>query len=422
MNNIISFSLKDDITKGVGPDKFGYGLYKKDHSGLYFTEETKKKLQKERDDTMRQNFDNLFTEASRAVMFRQQINDKLNKKGDSVPVEFRKKLVDLDKQYLVGDNPINYINALPKKEVHQAYVSYKQLWQEIKGKEDPLEQFSLIDGVAGPVSGLQEALIDEDKDYRDRTVIGDHSDSPLMQWVNNNKGKVAAIISAIGGLCFAITLFTHLRYGTNPISLLIFKLKDKIGDVDDAVRGTPVEAEWNQLSGEMHHMARPEDVKKTIDNLHKFSNKLKRLGGDNFSMTINFSVIEARDEVLNTLRLVFKEMPAGVPQLNQAFLAIQFKYLKERMGTYDIEALKPKVRELSEKELEECNKVLRALLGQIREYNKKPTGNRANKTEDLNKFERLMRDIGTHGKNVIAPVGLGLGAALTAKKLFGDQN
>lgn len=847
--------LKKNIKKGVGEGNFGYGLRKKDGSGLDFTEDTKKKLAKEREAFLRgkskyAQFANLFTEANRAIMFRQQIGHALMLNPKKFHPELHQKVVALDKKYMQGDDPISYLNGLDQKEIHRAYLEYKGLWMQIqqwnnthfsnqnkgyntviifrydgkakwddncmsiqlvyedgdwvindtsvsrvfnkkeveemlrhcknKQKEDakvlilanenkdlrkvlnelgynPKSLYSILPDTLkskyplltvgepgsphpnsqknmnidvsffykafGNKSSLQSLsnfafdyenirgiLMDPDDESKyegieaaiDGSPIGNKYDQ-FADWARAHRKQVAMVGAACFGLLAALQVYSYMIHGHGILYVLFKKFNKWMSarsKMDSAIKGSPLEKEWITLQKNVENARTPEENKRAVAALTKFAktlqsnikkqefsmtyeeqleqfsiksflvnpktigtvigtlttalivtklarmnarrlndtkelyekvnetadklnlaihdnqyknvlgkyksewdalykeikstpdndtrlvkqcderlnafgnkvvqelrenvkaieNELKRreeqennssnlsnfaipsqlvfAGGvltglgaaiainkmlgdyrqsvkedeeyinkmnesadkiqyifskpDNkellkdwklewdklykevkgadkhddreyleklnqrisdfgdkvikevkeraeskllevekyrtfssrLSNVINFSLITKRDDVLNSLRLVFKEMPKDAPQLDQDFLAIQSKYLKERMGSYDIEALKPKVQEMSESQLEACNTDLRALLKKIRNFNKNPIinkgprGNKLPQDDDLNKFERFVRDVGKNSRNIITPIGLGAGAALTIRKLL----
>lgn len=583
------FSLTDNIANGVGKGKFGYGLRKKDGSGLDFTKETKKKLNKEREAFMKGDnkfgqFSNLFTEANRAIMFRQQIGNRLLTNPKKFPPELHNKVVSLDKKYMKGEDPVGYLNGLEQKEIHRAYLEYKALWLQVQNWDNTHFAFD-YDNIRGILMDP-----DDDSKYDDieaslaGTTLGNKMDK-AHDWMRAHRTKVAVIASACLGLLMAIQAYSYILYGHGILFMALKKFGKWLSvqnKMDNAIKGTPYEAEWKSLKQEVYSAKTPEENKEAIAKLQKFAKMIQQSINKGFSMTyddlleetfsiksmivnpkvvgtvigslasalvltklarmnarrvsntrelyakvdetaervneimrnpshqhflgryqeewkslykeikstpdndtrlvkqcddrlntfgnkvvealkrdierikgeiqqrkddeqankiinkleeknfstrlhsiINFSLISKRDDVLNSLRLVFKEMPKDAPQLNQVFLAIQSKYFKERMGTYDIEALKPKVQAMSESSLEECNTELRGLLKEIRNFNKNPIinkgprGNKVPQDNDLNKIERLGRDIGKNARNILTPVSLGLGAVLTGKKLLG---
>lgn len=598
--------LTDNIYKGVGKGNFGYGLRKKDGSGLDFTESTKKKLAKEREaflkgDSKFGQFSNLFTEASRATMFRQQIGHLLMSNPKKFPPELHQKVVGLDKKYMQGSDPIAYLNGLDKKEIHRAYLEYKMLWLQLQqwnqrhnGKS--LEDFSIdYENIRGLLKSPEDNYgYASMKEAIEGGKLANKMDN-LEEWAIKNRKKIGLILASIAGLSVAINAYSYIIHGHSALFMAFKKFNQWLsarGQVDNAIKGTPFEQEWFSLKKEVDRAKTPAESRAAVEKLAKFASKVKNItsrrqfnmiydeGLEQFSLksmiinpkvigtvlgsltsaliltklarmnakrlentrelyakvnetadelnlvmcnpkhklvlgkyrnewdalykeikstpdndtklvkqcdnklnafgnkvvtelraeletskksdeigklmeqdsnnaikhtrvddetyireiqrgqfsahlqsVLNFSLVTKRDDVLNSLRLVFKEMPKEAPHFNQVFLAIQSKYFKERMGSYDIEALKHKVQEMSEEQLEKCNTELRALLKEIRNFNKNPIinkGPRGNKLgdNDLNKFERLMRDVGKNARNIITPVGLGLGATLTAKKLL----
>lgn len=283
---------------------------------------------------------------------------------------------------------------------------------------------------------------------------GKHADkwAKVVDWVETHRAQCRVILAALAGVIVAINVWTKLKYGRNAIYVAFKKFSDwhvAKNTLNQATAGTPLADLSEEIDNDMANAKTPEDYEAVTDKIKEliqvikknqhFSNPLSKLFSLDyieyepkfFSVDffvkyhneIDFSLIEKRDEVLNSLRLVFKEMPKDNPQLDQIFMGIQYKYLKEKLGTYDIEALKPKVQDLSEEELESCNQALRLLLKDIRTYNKDPkpqiSNNRRLPDDDLNKAERLLRDIGKNAHKAIAPVGAGLGLMLTMKNLRG---
>ena len=726
--------LKKNIKKGVGEGNFGYGLRKKDGSGLDFTKETKKKLAKEREDFLKGinkygQFSNLFTEASRAIMFRQQIGQLLTANPKKFPPELHKRLVELDKKYMQGNDPIAYLNSLTQREIHRAYLEYKMFWVQVQqwgnthdAKGNPSNfDFESIRGILmdpddeSKYEGLEDAI--------NGSPLGNKYDQ-FVDWAREHRKQVAAVGAACFGLLAALQVYSYMIHGHGILYVLFKKFNKWMSarsQMNNAIKGSPLEKEWIALQKNVENAKTPEENKQAVAALTKFAKTLQsKINKQEFSMTyedeleelfsiksflinpktvgtvigtlsaaliatklarmnakrindtrelyakinetadrfnlvmsdpkhewlvkqyknewdalykeikstpdndtrlvkqcderlnafgekvvshlkealeeakgrvsqhqqvaaleeigskgaikyrdldddgmwvresnfaisnglafaggvitgiagaiainraisgikaqmkeddeyyakieesadkiqyifmkpenkellkhykdewnklyrevknttgrtasreyleqlnkqiadfgekviaevkeraeskflevekyrafsprlqsvINFSLITKRDDVLNSLRLVFKEMPKDAPQLEQAFLIIQSKYLKEKMGSYDIEALKPKVQDLNESQLEECNTALRALLKEIRNFNKNPIinkgprGNKLPKDDDLNKIERLGRDIGKNARNILTPVSLGLGAAIAGRRLL----
>lgn len=449
--------LKKNITKGVGKGKFGYGLYTKDKSGLDFTADTKKKLAKEREAFLKGQhkygqFSNYFTEASRVVMFRMQLGNKLTEHPEQYPPEFHKELVDLDKKYMKGKDPIKGLNELPEGEIRRAYMDYKAFYLKVedynKNKNFNAAVDRLKDSLADP-----SKFIDENESALSNMIDnGKHADkwAKVVDWIENHRSQCRVILAGLAGLVVAINVWSKLKYGRNAVYVAFKKFSDwhvAKNTLDQATAGTPLSDLTDEIESDMESAKTPEDLEAVTDKIkdliqvikknQHFSNPVSKLFSLDyieyepkfFSVDffvkyhneIDFSLIEKRDEVLNSLRLVFKELPKDNPNLDQVFMAIQYKYLKERLGTYDIEALKPKVQELSEAELESCNQALRLLLKDIRNYNKDPkpqiSNTRQLPNDDLNKAERLLRDIGKNAHKAILPVGAGLGAMLHLKNL-----
>lgn len=173
-----------------------------------------------------------------------------------------------------------------------------------------------------------------------------------------------------------------------------------------------------------------------------FINFSERISDKN--IILNFSKIEAKNEVVNTLRLIFKEIPEieKAPELHQAFLTIQQKFFDEPLGSFDGSVLGKKLEDKQEFELQQINEILRSFLREIRNFNKgtsilAKTPNSENKTisnfreykgnrkyenneADWNKLERFFISAGKNLKQNIIPATAGaLGIGLTIKKLKG---
>lgn len=525
-----------------------------------------------------QAFSNLFTEPSRAIMFRQQIGQALTRNPKKFPPELHQKLVGLDKKYMKSEDPIAYLNGLDQREIHRAYLEYKMFWMQIqqwdnthdgKGNRNFAVDMDDIKGIL--MDPEDESQYENIMEALEGTKAGNKLNT-FWDWALQNRKKVALIGAALLGIISALQAYSYMIYG-HGILFIAFKKFNKWlsakGTVDNAIKGSPFEGEWMSIKKEIENANTPEQNKAAVEKLSRFAKKIQNFTHKGFSMTyddllektfsiksmlvnpkvvgavigslasaliltklarmnarridntkelyakvnetadkvnlivcdpknqhfmgkyrtewdalykeikstpdtdtrfvkqcddklnsfgnkaieglkteiegiksgieetkqyqqfsprlqsiFNFSIITKRDDVLNSLRLVFKEMPKDAPQLNQVFLALQSKYFKERMGVYDIEALKPKVQEMSETQLEECNTALRGLLKEIRNFNKNPIinkgprGNRLPRDNDLNKIERLGRDIGKNARNILMPVSLGLGATLTARRLL----
>ena len=676
-----------------------------------------------------QAFSNLFTEASRAIMFRQQIGQLLTANPKKFPPELHKRLVELDKKYMQGNDPIAYLNSLTQREIHRAYLEYKMFWVQVQqwgnthdAKGNPSNfDFESIRGILmdpddeSKYEGLEDAI--------NGSPLGNKYDQ-FVDWAREHRKQVAAVGAACFGLLAALQVYSYMIHGHGILYVLFKKFNKWMSarsQMNNAIKGSPLEKEWIALQKNVENAKTPEENKQAVAALTKFAKTLQsKINKQEFSMTyedeleelfsiksfllnpktvgtvigtlsaaliatklarmnakrindtkalyakinetadrfnlvmsdpkhewlvkqyknewdalykeikstpdndtrlvkqcderlnafgekvvshlkealeeakgrvsqhqqvaaleeigskgaikyrdldddgmwvresnfaisnglafvggiitgiagavainkaisgikaqmkeddeyyakieesadkiqyifmkpenkellkhykdewnklyrevknttgrtasreylerlnkqiadfgekviaevkeraeskflevekyrafsprlqsvINFSLITKRDDVLNSLRLVFKEMPKDAPQLEQAFLIIQSKYLKEKMGSYDIEALKPKVQDLNESQLEECNTALRALLKEIRNFNKNPIinkgprGNKLPKDDDLNKIERLGRDIGKNARNILTPVSLGLGAAIAGRRLL----
>lgn len=453
--------LKKNITKGVGKGNFGYGLYTKDKSGLDFTAATKKKLAKEREAFLKGQhkfgqFSNYFTEASKVVMFRMQLGNKLTEHPEQYPPEFHKELVDLDKKYMKGKDPIKGLNELPEGEIRRAYMDYKAFYLKVEDYKKNKNFNAMVDRFKDSLADPSKFIDENESALSNMIDNGKHKDkwAKVVDWVENNRAKCRVILAALAGLVVAINVWSKLKYGRNAVYVAFKKFSDwhvAKHTVDQATAGTPLSDLTNEIENDMANAQSLEDCEAVTDKLKEliqvikqnqhFSNPMSKLFSLDyveyepkfFSVDffvkyhneIDFSLIEKRDEVLNSLRLVFKEMPKNAPVLDQTFMAIQYKFFKEKLGTYDIEALKPKVQDMSEAELEECNKSLRLLLKEIRTFNNDPkpqiSNTRKLPDDDLNKAERLLRDIGKNAHKAIAPVGAGLGLMLTIKNLRGGK-
>lgn len=187
---------------------------------------------------------------------------------------------------------------------------------------------------------------------------------------------------------------------------------------------------------------------KPVSSFVAFSDMLARRG-----IIFNFDDAFNKSEVLNTIRLIFKEIPSveTAPELHNTFLQIQTKYFDEPLGVFDPKALGKKIEGKTSYELQQINDVLRSFLKEIRSFNKgisikalNPTeplllnkvpnqingfrdgrgGRRPyeNRENDWNKLERFFVSAGKTLRGNILPVtAAGLGIALTIKKLKSER-
>lgn len=186
-----------------------------------------------------------------------------------------------------------------------------------------------------------------------------------------------------------------------------------------------------------------DDMKKDAGKIdHKtmlaFSDMIERRG-----FIINFSIVEARKDIQNTLRLIFKEIPEETknPEIHNRFRNLQKQLLSEPFGTYDPQAILQKINNLSEEQLIAANSQFRVLLREIRNLNNgadstnqiannqiNKVGNRNgfrgrddNSEKDLNKLERFFVAMGKAIKVGLPLVGTGLTAAFNIKRLMGGK-
>lgn len=448
--------LKKNITKGVGPNKFGYGLYKKDNSGLSFTEETKKKLKKEKEDIMKGkfNFSNHFSEASRTILYKNQIDLLVkNKKPDKdIPKLYLQELVDLNKKYFQGDRPVDFFRNLPPSEIHRAYIQYKAFYLKINSWFST-KRFSVSLNMGE--SGLS-LKFKNDEGSPLFTI-----DNAIIKYMIENPKEVTIIL----GIILAIKQFIKTYIFAKDVILpaqserealtesenieknmlkypkifnrqimmkwkavkdsLINKKENRgdlsyslLSDLEKIESTIPKNKENNmgigkQLTTQLFNAINGENKQETIQ---FFSNRM---------ITLNFSLLETRENVMNSIRLVFKEIPneREAPIFHQIFFKLQNIYLKEKLGSYDPVKLKELISKLNENELNDFNTEIRKLLKEIRNYTANPnknlsSGNKGLPPEELSKLERFLRDLGKGAKVALPTVATGAGLILTGKKIY----
>lgn len=159
---------------------------------------------------------------------------------------------------------------------------------------------------------------------------------------------------------------------------------------------------------------------------------------DERGIIYNFSELEARNDLLNTVRLIFKEIPSEkeAPELNRGFKQLQQRYFNEPLGTYDAKVIGNKIHGKNEQELNHINETMRAFLREVRQNEKKtgvtnynPTekphiktyGNKRyeNTSNDWNKLERFFISMGKSLKIALPVIGTGLGLIVSIKKIEG---
>ena len=446
--------LKKNITKGVGPDKFGYGLYKKDNSGLSFTEETKKKLKKEKEDIMKGkfNFSNHFSEASRTLLYKSQIDLLVkNKKPDKdIPKLYLQELVDLNKKYFQGDRPVDYFRNLSPQEIHRAYLQYKAFYLKINSWFS-MKRFSVSLNMGG--DGLSLKFKNDDG-----SPLFTINNAMVKYMIENPKevtvilGIILAIKQFIKAYIFAKNVILPPQMERKAITesenieknmskypkifneqimtkwkaiknSIINKKENKgdynlLSDLEKIESAIPKNKDNNmgigkQLTAQLFSAINGETKQETIQ---FFSNRM---------ITLNFSLLESRENVMNSIRLVFKEIPneKEAPIFHQIFFKLQNIYLKEKLGSYDPVKLKELVSKLKEDELNDFNTELRKLLKEIRNYTANPnknlsSGNKGLPPDELNKLERFLRDLGKGAKTVLPTISTGAGLILTGKKIY----
>lgn len=268
--------------------------------------------------------------------------------------------------------------------------------------------------------------------------IANFSETDLEQSLEELKNKIRT----------ALDLADVLFYKTNIVSpqysVLVTNYKRKYEKLKIKSLGVLTSENKETLSNFIIELANfVDDMKKDAGKIdHKtmlaFSDMIERRG-----FIINFSIVEARKDIQNTLRLIFKEIPEETknPEIHNRFRNLQKQLLSEPFGTYDPQAILQKINNLSEEQLIAANSQFRVLLREIRNLNNgadstnqiannqiNKIGNRNgyrgrddNSEKDLNKLERFFVAMGKAIKVGLPLVGTGVTAALNIKRIMGGK-
>ena len=333
-----------------------------------------------------------------------------------------------------------------KNEYYPTYQKYIQvMWNGKTGTTKYEDLKSLSEGLETLARSVMHDMKQADKMDMFSTLLQQFSEQDIHDQLADLKKRIRTTLDLADVLFYKTSLVNpsysvlltkyrkkYEKYKAKSLSVLTSENKDAMAEF------------VGELAGFFDDMKSDVAQNSSKSSLFYFSEIMERRG-----ILINFSVVESRNELQNTLRLIFKELPdeKDAPELHNKFRSLQKSHLNEPFGTYDPQAIMSKLTNLKEQQLSQANSEFRVLLREIRNYNNSspsinqvvdqqvgkstnPSGKNTygdghykrdfrgqNDDSDLNKLERFFVSTGKALKVGIPLAGTALLAALNIKRL-----